>query len=94
MSDPMRHWPAKDAPMREWVRPLSSLLNSPGNEVSSTGSGLLSQRINKKRRKRAANLNLTEFGLLNAQGVSVAEMATRLGVSTRSVERAKRRRDD
>ncbi len=97
----MRYWPAKDAPMIEWLRPLSSLLNVPfvsSRKAEQMGTGRHSamlQRINKKQRKRAKTINMPDFWRLHAQGVGVAEMAAQLGVSTRSVERAmaQRRRD-
>ncbi len=48
----------------------------------------MKRRINGKRRKRAAKINMREFWHLHAQGLGVAEMADALDVSTRSVERA------
>ncbi len=97
---PMYHLPPDDAPMREWVRPLSarlvtrrsSFFSDDDNAARSGAEGAMTQRLNKKR-KRAANINMTEFRKLDALGVSVGVMALALGVSTRSVERAKRRRD-
>ncbi len=101
MLSPMRRWPAADAHMIEHLRPLSALLNVPtafSMKAEQMGTGRHSamlQRINMKRRKRAAKINMGEFWHLHAQGMSIADMATRLNVSTRSVERAMtmRRRD-
>ncbi len=56
---PLRHWPAIDAPMIEWLHPVSALLDVPAmatEKAAQTGTGRHSamlQRVNKKRRKQA-----------------------------------------
>ena len=94
---PMYHLPADDAHMREWLRPVSATLttrrisyfsNYDTAGGSASGLGAMINRVNRKRRKRAAKIDMGEFWRLHAQGVGVAKMAAELGVSTRSVERA------
>ncbi len=92
--NPMRHWPSKDAHLCEWLHPLSALLDIPAassRKAEQMGTGRHSamlQRVNTKRRKRAAKINMPKFWRLSAQGIGVDEVAAALGVSTRSVERA------
>ena len=94
MLSPMRRWPAKDAYMTEHLRPLSGLLDIPTEasgkaaQMGTRRHSAMIQRINQNRRKRPAKINMGEFWRLHDQGMSVAEMAVQLGVSTRSVERA------
>ncbi len=100
---PMYHLPPDGAPLREWLRPVSALLvtrrssffSDDDSAARSGEQGAMTQKLNMKRRKRAANINMPEFWKLHALGVSVGVMAFALGVSTRSVERAMtmRRRD-
>ena len=101
--NPMYHLPADDAPLREWLRPISALLITRRSSFFSNddraadhgAQGVMAQRMNKMRRKRATKIDMGEFWRLHAQGMGVAKMAARLYVSTRSVERAMtmRRRD-
>ena len=94
--NPMYHLPADDAPLREWLRPISALLitrrssffSNDDRAAGAGAQGVMAQRMNKIRRKRAAKIDMRKFWHLHAQGMGVAEMATRLDVSTRSVERA------
>ncbi len=93
---PMYRLPDDDAPMSEWTRPVSALLitrrtsffSADQEAAAKSGEdGAMTQRVNKTRRKRPAKINMREFWHLRSRGVNVAEMATRLNVSTRSVER-------
>ena len=89
--------PTKDAPMREWLRPISALMvtrrisyfSNDDRSADHGAQGVMAQRMNKTRRKRAAKINMPKFWRLRAQGVGVAKMAAALGVSTRTIERAK-----
>ena len=93
---PMYCLPADEAPMREWLRPVSALMvtrrisyfSNDDRAADHGAQGVMAQRMNKTRRKRVAKINMPKFRRLRAQGVGAAEMATALGVSTRSVERA------
>ena len=93
---PMYDLPADDAPMTEWLRPVSALMVtrrisyfSDDDRAADHGAqGIMAQRMNKPRRKRAAKINMPKFRHLRAQGVGVAKMAAALGVSTRTIERA------
>ena len=93
---PMYCLPADDAPLTEWLRPVSALLitrrisyfSNDDRSAVSGAQGVMAQRMNKTRRKRAAKINMQKFRRLHAQGASVAEMAAALGVSTRTIERA------
>ena len=93
---PMYFLPADDAPLTEWLRPVSALLitrrisyfSNDDRSAVSGAQGVMAQRMNKTRRKRAAKINMPKFRRLRAQGVGVAEMAVALGVSTRTIERA------
>ena len=94
---PMYHLPADDAPLREWLRPVSALMitrrvsffSDDNGAAGRASQGFMVQRMNKMRkRKRAARIDMPKFWHLHAQGVGVAEMAIQLNVSTRSVERA------
>ena len=93
---PMYCLPADDAPLREWLRPVSALFTprrlsyfSDDDMAAERGTqGAMTQRMNKMRRKRAAKIDMRQFLHLHDQGMAVAEMAVALGVSTRSVERA------
>ncbi len=96
MKKPMLRWVGDDAHISEMTRPLSGLMDpqrisffTDDDRAANAGThGAMTQRMNKARRKRAANINMPEFWRLHAMGVSVAVMALALGVSTRSVERA------
>ena len=93
---PMYCLPADDAPLTEWLRPVSSLLitrrssffSNDDRSADHGAQGVMAQRMNKTRRKRAAKINMPKFWRLRAQGVGVAKMATALGVSARTIERA------
>ncbi len=93
---PMYHLPADDAPLREWLRPVSALLITRRTSFFSdayrshepNALGFMVQRMNKIRRKRATKINMPKFWHMRDQGVGVAEMAAALGVSTRTIERA------
>ena len=93
---PMYCLPADDAPRSEWLRPVSaqmitrriSYFSDDYRAADHGAQGVMAQRMNKTRRKRAAKINMPKFWRLRAQGVSVAKMATALGVSTRTIERA------
>ena len=94
---PMYCLPADDAPMTEWLRPVSALMvtrrisyfSDDDRSAARGAQGVMAQRMNKTRRKRVAKISMPKFRRLHAQGVGVAEMATALGVSTRTIERAK-----
>ena len=100
---PMYHLPADDAPLREWLRPISALLitrrtsffSNDDRAADHGAQGVMAQRMNKTRRKRAAKIDMQKFRHLHDQGIGVADLAAELGVSTRTVERAltMRRRD-
>ncbi len=85
--------PADDA---GWLGGISATLDTrPRSHFSNdqtasknTSEQAMARRMNVKRRKRAANINMAEFWRLHAQGVGVADMADALGVSTRTVDRA------
>ena len=62
---PMYHLPAEDAPLREWLRPISAMLvtrrisyfsNVDCHGGSASGHGAMMKRINAWRRKRAAKM--------------------------------------
>ena len=96
MRRPMYCLPTKDAPMREWLRPVSALMvtrrisyfSNDDRSAVRGAQGVMAQRMNKTRRKRAARINMPKFRHLRAQGVGIAKMAAALGVSTRTIERA------
>ena len=93
---PMYHLPADDAPLTEWLRPVSALLItrrtsffSNDDRAADHGSqGVMAQRMNKTRRKRAGKIDMAKFRRLRAQGVGVVEMSVALGVSARTIGRA------
>ena len=92
---PMYDLPADDAPMTEWLRPVSALMvtrrisyfSNDDRSADHGTQGPMTQRMNKTRRKRAAKIDMPKFRRLRALGVGIAEMADALGVSTRTIER-------
>ncbi len=85
--------PADDA---GWLGVVSATFNSrpachSGRDETASKTTLeqaMARRINGKRRKRAAKINMRHFWHLHSQGIGVPAMAVELGVSTRSVEQA------
>ena len=93
---PMSAFPSDDAPLSEWLRPLSAECESPRAVALFSGQQLppRNKPAATKRKHRRKKVDKARVVQMRSDGYSIRDTATVLGVLPRTVVRALKEHDD